>query len=154
MKKVFWAFGLLLLLGILSACSSDKDNPFVGKWQMVSIGDGDIIKDYPDNNNIISFYTDGRYAFTPYYVYVDGVVNEIHDSSESLYKMNYTFTEQELYINYEYDHRTDTYSFTFSDDYQILWVTKTKRGHGTIDYIWEPDDPFIGKTLLLKRISN
>ena len=151
MKKVF--FSLLILLGMLSACSNDKDNLFVGKWQIVSFEDGDIIKDYPDKNNTIRFYADGRYAFTPYYVYVDGVVNEIHDSSESSYKMKYSFTEQELHICYDYDHRTDTYTYSFSDDYQTLWMTKTKRGHGTIDYITEPDDPMVGKTLLLKKIS-
>ena len=52
MKKVFVYFSMLLAIGLLSACSSDDDNPFVGEWQLIEVREvdsGEII--YPSDKD-------------------------------------------------------------------------------------------------------
>lgn len=147
---------MLLWLGMFSACSSDDDNtdnPFVGLWKIVGIEDEGVLLDYNNENQTVNFYLDGRFAFTPYIVSNDGV-NDTYESSDYLFKMSYSKTEQELYIYRDFDHRTDIYNYSFSNNYKTLRVIKTKSEGGSNDYLVAPPDPLKGRTLLLKRVSN
>ena len=52
MKRVLLYFSMLLAIGLLSACSDDDDNPFVGEWQLIEVREvdsGEII--YPSDKD-------------------------------------------------------------------------------------------------------
>lgn len=153
-KKQVLMMSMLLWLGMFIACSSDEgntDNPFVGLWEIIGIEDEGVLSDYNNENQTVIFYSDGRFAYTPYIVSYGGV-NDTYDSSELLFKMSYSKTEQELYIYNNSDHRTDIYNYSFSNNYKTLRVIKTKSEGGSNDYLVAPPDSLKGKTLLLKRV--
>lgn len=140
MKEKTFYFVICLFLLAETACSSDNNgNPFIGQWQIVGIEEEDGITDYLYGNQIVNFSLNGLYST---------------ESSKSVQKIIYSFNEQELYLYYDFEKRTDIYSYSFSDDGMTLRIMRTKRGVSTtIMYVVDSPDLLTGKMQVLKRIS-
>lgn len=157
MKKVLIILGFLLSHGIFSACSSDannevRDDPFVGEWHIVSIEDGDIVTDYPGDIKTVNFYEDGRFTFSPLVEKIGDEVVETYATSEKMYHISYSFTEQELSLNLNYGERTDIFKYTFSDDNNTLKILRIKVNDSVI-HVQERKDPYKGITFILEKSS-
>lgn len=152
-KMISRWFLLLLLLTCSVACSDDEEdsgNPFVGRWEIVSIEDENTATDYTGNIKIICFYPEGRISYT-YTYYSDGDENR-SEMSDSIFDLSYSYTDKELLVYHDYEKRTDTFSYSFSNHNKTLRVSCIKIGHGTILYFIPITDPLNGKTLVLKKI--
>ncbi len=156
-EKLYYLFTFLFLLtmdSVITSCSSDDDNPFIGRWEIVGIEEEKGITDYPYGNQTVSFYSNGIYAYTPNVVEYAGDSLFSWKSSGFVRKIKYSFNEQELYLYYDFEDKTDTYSYSFSDDNMTLRIICTKRGVGAIGCSSVLPDLLIGKTQVLKRLSD
>lgn len=133
MKKPIFIISILLSFLILVGCNND-DNPFLGKWQVVSIIDGEVITDCSNENRIRAFSLDGR---------LGGFEQ----------KVTYSFNEQNLFYRFN-SGIIHTYIYSFSDDNQTLRIELVHiKNEGDIMYFHLPDFQMIGKTQVYKRIT-
>ena len=166
-KKLFTMMLMLLSMAavVVSGCSSDDSlenddisisngsNLFIGKWKMVSIEDMGTVSDYTGDNSTVTFYEDGRFAYTPYTAKgIEGEVSGIYESSESLFQCSYEYTESELYVHNFSSGIKNVYTYMFSDDNDTLRIVLTRIDvEGDIDYLVPPTSPLLGKTLVLRK---
>ena len=106
---------LLLFVGIfslmtLTSCSDDEDNnPFVGKWHMVSCEENGVVKDQRNNPSCRTFLSNG------------------HIKSNSNYTVTYCYDDQYLYVHYNGPKTYEVvYSYSFSDKNNTLKVKYVK----------------------------
>jgi len=135
----------------------DVPNLFIGKWKIKSIEDSGTVTDYTDDNSTVSFYEDGRFAYTPFIDKgIEGEVYGIYESSESLLNINYSYKDKELYIHRITGGVIDIYTYDFSDDKDTLRIVLSKSEQdGTIVYVWEGfPSPMLGKTQVLIKLSD
>ena len=127
---------------------------FIGKWKIESIEDMGTVSDYTNDNSIVTFYEDGRFAYTPYISKgIDGEVYGTYESSESRFQCSYEYTENELYVHNFGSGIIYFYTYKFSDDNDTLRLVLTRLDlDGNVCYIVPPTSPLIGKTLVLKKI--
>ena len=142
---------LLLFVGLLSlmsltSCSDNDDNPFVGKWQFVSIEDIESLQmgspKYADylienfKNSPLTFRSNGRLT------YGDN-------------KGSYSYNDQHVYFLYSaYDTRI-TYEYYFSDDNNTLYLKMMKMENNRDDFISVSDHSYLllGKTQVYTRVK-
>lgn len=163
MEKKLFAMLLMLLAmtaAVVSGCGSDDSiqddsNLFIGKWKMESIEDMGTVSDYTGDNSIVTFYKDGRFAYTPYTAEgLEGEVFGIYKSSESLFQCSYEYTENELYVHHHSSGIKNIYTYFFSDDNDTLRIVLTRIDvEGGDCYLVPPTSPLLGKTLVLRKIK-
>lgn len=130
---------LLLSVGLFSACSSDDDgNPFIGKWKLMMIEDGDSITICSGDNKIIAFYFSG---------YLEGFEQ----------KATYNYDDQFLYYNFSIGSKL-TFNYSF-DENHILRIKLIKINDAeNYKFFFAPSDdplsPQIGKTQVFRRTTN
>jgi len=136
--KLFLFLVGLLSLTMLTSCSEDEDNnPFVGKWQLVNIEDGEIVID-PGTvkvNQFIYFQKNGNLK------YGDG-------------KATYRYDGQNLVFHFSSYNGSKNYSYSFSDDNNtlILILIKQDMGNLMID-TGVSSLSLVGKIQIFKRIE-
>ena len=137
MKKNY--FLLVLLVGIIllafAACSnSDDENPFVGKWKLMIIEDGDSVIDRSSDNQIMIYHYNG---------YLEGFEQ----------KATYNYDDQFLYYHFSSGGKS-TYSYSFEDSHTLRIKLLKIDGGDNYEYYHEPLDPLTGKTQVYRIISN
>lgn len=139
--------GLLSLMSLTSCSDNDDDNPFVGKWQFVSIEDIESLQmgspKYADylienfKNSPLTFRSNGRLTYG--------------DS-----KASYCYNDQHVYFLYSafYDTR-ETYEYSFSDDNNTLYLKMMKMENNRDDFISVSDHSYLllGKTQVYTRVK-
>ena len=169
-KGLFILMAALVMLGVSCSDNDEIENEnsqneiaipndshlFIGKWKIESIEDMGTVSDYTDENSTVTFYEDGRFAYTPYISKgIDGEVYGTYESSESLFQCRYECTENELWVHYSSSGIKNVYTYVFSDDNDTLRIVLTRRDvEGDICYFTQPTSPLIGKTLVLKKIRS
>ena len=151
-------FILTFMFGTVG-CSSDDSVPtdsdlFIGKWKIVSIEDMGTVSDYTSDNSIVTFYDDGRFAYTPYTsIGIEGEIYGTYESSESLFHCSYEYTENELYVHHAGGIK-HIYTYKFSDYNNTLRIVLTRTDlDGNVYYLVQPPSPLLGKTLVLRKIK-
>lgn len=134
----------------------DRSSPFLGKWTLVSIEDGETILPYTGDNATVCFKESGGYAYTPYVTKdIEGKVTGTYESSESIMNMKYSFTEKELFIHLVDGGIKYVHNYSFSEDNKILRIVLTKAElEGDVCYILPPSPgPMLGKMQMFKKIT-
>ena len=165
MKKIPFILICALLAFGSSGCGNDgvendiaKPNDstlFIGKWKLVSIEDKGTVSDYTGDNSIVTFYEDGRFAYTPYISKgTEGKVYGIYESSESIRTINYSCTENELFLHNINSGIKSIYTYSFSGNKKTLRIVLTKSiVVGNIDYLVPPPpSPMLGKTQVFIKL--
>ena len=167
-KRLFIYLPLLLVLVFgVEGCSSDDSletndisipngsNLFIGKWKILRIEDMGTVSDYTGDNSTVTFYEDRRFAYTPYPAKgIEGEVFGIYESSESLIRCDYEYTENELCIHHFSSGIKNIYTYVFSDNNETLRIVLTKREEeGDVCYLLPPPSgALFGKTLVLRKL--
>ena len=133
---------LLLFVGLLSlmsltSCSDDDDNPFVGKWQFVSIEDMETIKmkapELIDNlYKPLIFYSNGRTGYG---------------------KTKYSYDDRFLYFYMPSYNGTETYEYSFADDNNTLILTLKRIDSGDLDFVFQSSYLLLAKKSVYTRVK-
>ena len=140
---------LFLLLGLfpfmaLTSCSDDDDdnnsvvvsddNPFVGKWQLMSVFDenGKTIEDCSNDSIFLTFLSDGHIG--------------------SLERATYRYERPILFIYFPAYDGQDTYLYSFEGKKKLM-LKLLHINSGSLDAVYDPKYKKLGKTDVYKRVE-
>ena len=137
---------LFLLLGLfpfiaLTSCSDDDDNnsvvvsddnPFVGKWQLMSVFDENGKTDCSNDSIFKTFLSDGRIG--------------------SLQNATYCYVRPILFIYFPAYDGQDTYLYSFEGKKKLM-LKLLDINSGSLDFVHNPRLKKLGKTDVYKRVE-